>query len=165
MRKSLLIAKLLLGMLLVCLAATPTQANEPEFDALTKHIKQNYQGHQVKIPFLGLARFAVKIIRPAGVKSFKVAIFENLRPRDAAHAPAMSLVMRTNLPDDWQPLLRVRSVEGGEVYVYAKPVGKDIKLLIASINGAEGFVARVKFSPKSLAKWLQKPEIMGISLK
>lgn len=165
MPKSSLVTKLLLCLLLLCLAAPAAQAKEPEFDALTKHIKQNYQGRQVKIPFLGLARFAVKIIRPAGVKSFKVAIFENLQPADAAHAPAMSLVMRANLPVDWQPLLRVRSAEGGEVYVYARPAGKDIKLLIASINGPDAFVARVKFSPKSLAKWLQKPEIMGISLQ
>jgi hypothetical protein len=150
-------------------AATPAaRADEPEFDALTNYIKQNYQGKRIKIPFLGLGRFFVKIVRPAGVKSFKLAVFENVRlNHSAANAAAhpLNLMMREVLDPAWQPLIRVRNREGQQMYVYARETGKDIKLLIASIDNEEAFVLRLKFSPTALAKWLQNPEIMGIPLK
>ena len=159
---------LLLLLFVFCLAAAPrVQADEPEFDALANYIKQNYQGQRVKIPFLGLGRFLVKVIRPAGVKSFKLIVFEKVRLNhaDAAATHPLNLMMREVLDPAWQPLVRVRNRDGQQMYVYAREAGKDIKLLIASIDNEEAFVVRVKFSPQSLAKWMQNPEIMGISLK
>ena len=160
---SLLLA-FILGSLCLCAAAVPARADEPEFDALTKYIQKNYQAKRVKIPFLGLARFAVKIIRPAGVKSFKLATFKDIQYADSTPGVALNLLMREVLSEDWQPLLRIRAQTGEQMYVYARPVGKDIKVLLASIDKEEAFVAHIKFSPKALAKWMQNPQIMGVSL-
>ena len=163
------VALLLLLFVFGFAAAPPARADEPEFDALANYIKQNYQGKKVSIPFLGLGRFFVKIIRPAGVKSFKLAIFENVRLNHTEAATAathpLNLMMRQVLDPAWQPLVRVRNRDGQQMYVYAREAGKDIKLLIASIDNEEAFVVRLKFSPESLAKWMQDPQIMGISLK
>jgi hypothetical protein len=158
---ALLLAVLLCG-------APAVRADEPEFDALANYIKQNYQAKRVSIPFMWLGRFAVKIIRPAGVKSFKFAMFENVKLERGAASDAthpLNLMMREVLSEDWQPLVRVRTREGQQMYVYAREAGKDIKVLIASIDNDEAFVARVKFNPVSLAKWLQDPQIMGVSLR
>src|SRR5262249_57651269 len=56
------------------------------FKDVVKHIETNYGAKKVRIPFLGLANFAVKLIRPAGVKGFKLAVFEdqNFSARDGA---------------------------------------------------------------------------------
>lgn len=164
-RPALLLLAFILSSLFVCAATVPARADEPEFDALTNYIQKNYQAKRVKVPFLGLARFAVKIIRPAGVKSFKLATFKNLQHTNAAPDTAARWLMREVLPEEWQPLVRVRADTGEEVYVYARPVGKDIKVLLASIDKDEAFVARVRFSPQALAKWMQDPKIMSISLR
>jgi hypothetical protein len=158
-------------LLVFCFAAAPVtaRADEPEFDALANYIKQNYQGKRVSIPFLGLGRFLVKVIRPAGVKSFKLAVFENVQLNHSSAVSSakhpLNLMMREVLSPEWQPLIRVRTREGQQMHVYAREAGKDIKLLIASIDNEEAFVARVKFNPQSLAKWMQNPQIMGLSLK
>lgn len=55
-------------------ASQTARADDPEFDAIAKHLKLRYNAKRIHIPFLGLANFFVKIIKPAGVKSFKVAI-------------------------------------------------------------------------------------------
>ena len=47
------------------------------FKDVVKHIETNYGAKKVRIPFLGLANFAVKLVRPAGVKGFKLAVFED----------------------------------------------------------------------------------------
>jgi hypothetical protein len=148
------------------LAATPqvARADDPEFDAITKHLKLFYQARRVSIPFLGLANFFVKIVRPAGVKSFKVAIFEDLNFTQGKMDTELGAIMRNALSPEWQPLVRVRSRDGEQVYVYAREAGDNIKLMVVTIDRSEAVVARVKLSPKRLSEFLNNPKILGVSV-
>src|SRR3982751_485447 len=74
-------------------ASQTARANDPEFDAITNHLKLHYNAKRVHIPFLGLANFFVKIIKPAGVKSFKVAIFQDLNFVSSETGSELGLVM------------------------------------------------------------------------
>lgn len=150
---------------LLCCVYQPARAGDREFDPIVKHIKAQYRAKQRRIPFFGLARFAVKMIRPAGVKSIKVAIFEELSGAPAAGDHALALVIGNSLGANWQPLARVRSKGGEQTYVYARDAGSNIKLLVVSISGSEAVVARVKLNSDALAKWLNNPSVMGFSLK
>lgn len=141
------------------------RADDPEFDAITKHLKQRFNAKRVSIPFLGLANFFVRIVRPAGVKSFKVAIFEDLNLGAGQSDAGLALVMRGALSPEWQPLVRTRSREGGQVYVYAREAGENIKLMVVTIDRTDAVIARVKLSPKRLSEFLQDPKILGISIK
>jgi hypothetical protein len=146
-------------------ATTPSaRADDPEFDAITKHLKLFYQARRVSIPFLGLANFFVKIVRPAGVKSFKVAIFEDLNFTPGKTDAELGAIMRSALSPEWQPLVRIRSRDGEQVYVYAREAGENIKLLVVTIDRSDAVVARVKLSPKQLSEFLNKPKILGISV-
>jgi hypothetical protein len=145
--------------------ATQTARADAEFDAITNHIKQHFNGKRVSIPFLGLANFFVKIVRPAGVKSFKVAIFENLNFTPGSTDAELSLVMRNALSVEWQPLVRTRSHDGEQVYVYAREAGENIKLMVVTIDHTDAVVARVKVSPKKLSEFLNNPKILGISVR
>lgn len=163
-RKRWLIYTLVLATLLSLSVAT-ARAEDREFKAITTHLKARYKAKRKGIPFLGLASFAVKLIRPAGVKSIKVAIFEDLDSSGNINHAELNTVIRQALDEEWQPLVRVYSRKAGEqVFVYARNEGNDIKLMVVSLQQTDAFIARVKVSPATLAKWMEKPEILGISL-
>lgn len=146
---------------------TTAHAKDNPFDAIAKHLKSQYKAKRRKIPFMGLANFAVKIIRPAGVKSIKVAIFEELDHASAAATAnnELNLIMRNALSPEWRPLVRVRSRDGGQTYVYATEEGKSVKLMVVNIARDEAVIARVKVNPEKLKDFLENPRILGISLK
>jgi hypothetical protein len=155
---------LVIAATIVSVAAPAARADDPEFDAITKHIKLVYKAKRVSIPFLGFANFFVKIVRPAGVKSFKVAIFENLNFAPGSSATELGLVMRNALSPEWNSLLRIRSRDGEQVYIYAREAGENIKLMVVTIDRTDAVVARVKVSPKRLSEFLSNPKILGISV-
>lgn len=140
-------------------------AKDPEFDAIAKHLKTQYRAKRRKIPFMGLAKFAVQIIRPAGVKSIKVAIFEELSHAPAAGNNELNALMRSALSPEWLPLVRFRSRDGEQMYVYAREDGESVKLMVVQIDGEDAFVARVKINPEKLKEFLENPKVLGISLK
>lgn len=162
-RKRLLISFALL-LFVFALTAPTANAKDKEFDAIVKHLKTKYQAKKVKIPFLWVARFAVKIVRPAGVKSFDITLFEKLQFSRATLDEEMQSAMRNSLSADWSPILRIRSKEGEQVYMYMREEGKDVKIMFVTIDKDEAAVIRAKFNPDKLAEFINNPKIFGISL-
>ena len=70
MRKQLVLASLLF-LLSMTFAAPQVAAKPSEYDKIVRHLKTKYKAKKVNIPFMWFARFAVSVVRPAGVKSFK----------------------------------------------------------------------------------------------
>jgi hypothetical protein len=165
-RKLLIHALAILVITAVLFSATApaARADDREFDAITRHLKQFYKARRVSIPFLGLANFFVRIVRPAGVKSFKVAIFEDLNLTAGKTSAELGTVMRNALSPEWQPLVRVRSRGGEQTHVYAREDGENIKLMVVTIDRSDAVVARVKLSPRRLGEFLSNPKILGISI-
>ncbi|NNF00972.1 MAG: hypothetical protein HKN25_18290 [Pyrinomonadaceae bacterium] len=148
-----------------CALFTPhAEARGKEFDAVCKHIKTRYKAKKVKIPFMWLARAAVGIVRPAGVKSFKVTIFRNLDfSSDTLHSE-MKTVMSNAFSPDWSPILRIRSRHGEQIYMNMRESGKNVKILAVKIERDEAIVVRAKFNPDKLVKFMENPKIFGIAL-
>lgn len=163
-RKAFLFALMIVFLLAPALTV---HAKGKGFKDVVKHIETNYRAKKTRIPFLGLANFAVKVIRPAGVKGFKLAVFEDQglasRPELAA---SFGSVMREAYNKDWMPLVQINSRRGGNnrVYIYAKYSGKDVEFALASFEEREAVVLQVKFNPDAAARFLENPKIMGISL-
>ncbi|HST53106.1 MAG TPA: hypothetical protein VLJ61_13945 [Pyrinomonadaceae bacterium] len=145
---------------LLCLAAAPAFAKDNDFDAVVKSVKVNCGGKKMHVPFLGLAGFATKLVRPAGVKSFKLAMFESVKVGDA-HALGEDL--RRALGEGWSPLVRARTRDG-QAYVYYRESGDDLKLIVVVLGDGQATVARVRLNPQALAKFAEDPQILGISL-
>lgn len=141
------------------------QAKGKGFKDLVKHFETTYRARKTRIPLLGLANFAVKVIRPAGVKSFKLAVFENqdFNPR-AGVEPFEA--MRDAYGNDWQPLVQVTSKRGGynHVMIYSRCEGKDVQFALLSLEEHEAVVLEVRFNPDAAVRFLDNPKIMGISL-
>src|SRR5262245_5606337 len=85
------------------------------FNGVVKHIETNYRAKKTKIPLLGLANFAVKIVRPAGVKGFKLAVFQDqdFAPREG-ETSFVSVMREAYTPEKgWKPLVQVNSKRDG----------------------------------------------------
>ncbi|MCA1639203.1 MAG: DUF4252 domain-containing protein [Acidobacteria bacterium] len=106
----------------------------------------------------------MKVVRPAGVKSFSITMFENLQFSRATLDEEMQSAMRNSLSADWSPILRVRSREGEQVYMYMREEGNSVKIMLVTIDKNQAAVIRAKFNPEKLADFVNNPKIFGISL-
>lgn len=163
-RKKLLFA-LALGVLVFTFAATPLQAKGgDEYDRVVNHLKTKYKAKKVKIPFMWLARMAVGVVRPAGVKSFNITLFDKLQFSRATLDAEMNAALKDSLGPEWSPILRVRSQEGDQVYVNMREEGKSVRMMMVTISKEGAAVIRARFSPEKLAEFINDPKILGISL-
>jgi len=136
-----------------------------DFGMIVHNIEKHYHAKQRKIRFMGLAGFAVKMIHPAGVKNFKVAVFDEQdfavgeRDREFERAVAGSLNSK------WKPIVRSSDRgSGNRTYVYTHQSGNDIEMLTVTISPRLAVVAQAKVNPDAMARFIDKPEILGISL-
>jgi hypothetical protein len=136
-----------------------------EYEKIVRHLKTNYRAKKVKVPFLWLARMAVSVARPAGVKSFSVTLFEDLKFSSDTLDKEMQSAMRNSFGTDWSPILRVRSRSGQQAYVYMREAGtKAVRIAAVVIDKENATVVRATFSPDKLAEFINDPSIFGISL-
>ena len=162
-RKKIIIALTLLTFAFT-FAAPKADAKGGEYKAVVKHLKTKYQAKKVKIPFMWLARFAVSVARPAGVKSFSVTIFEDLKFSRETLDEEMQLAMKNSFGDDWTSILRVRSRTGEQVYMYMREAGKSVKIAVVTIDKKDAAIIRATVNPNKLAGFINNPKIFGISL-
>src|SRR5438552_18708207 len=111
-----------------------------------------------------LARFAVSIARPAGVKSFSVTLFEDLKFSKETLDKEMRTVLKSSFDADWNPIFRARTAEGQQAYMYMREDGKNVKLALITIEKETAAVIRATFSPEKLAEFINDPKIFGINL-
>jgi hypothetical protein len=164
MRKQILIAAAFL-FLLLSLNAPAAYAKGGEYGQIVRHLKTKYRAKKVKIPFMWLARFAVSVARPAGVKSFSVTIFEDLKFSKETLDTEMQAAMRDSFGAEWSSILRVRSRTGEQVYMYMRDAGKDsVKISLVTISDKQAAVIRATINPDRLAEFMDNPRIFGISL-
>ncbi len=151
------------ALLLAFIFSSPAAARADDFDAVVRNVRAACGGKQVRIPFLGLARFATRFARPAGVKGFKLAVFEGLTsPGDVA---GLGASVRQSLGPQWRPLVRVRSGGGAEqTYVYVRDAGSNLKLMIVTLDGEQATVIRAKVNPEALARFARDPKVLGVRL-
>ena len=160
----ILIAPLLLLFVFTFTAAAAPPAKPSEYELIVRHLKTKYRAKKVKIPFMWLARFAVGIVRPAGVKSFSVTLFEDLKFSRETLDKEMQAALKGSFTADWSPVFRVRSAEGQQAYMYMREHGKSVRIALVTIDKQNAAVIRATFSPEKLAEFINDPKIFGISL-
>ncbi|MGI8787082.1 MAG: hypothetical protein ACR2HG_04880 [Pyrinomonadaceae bacterium] len=144
--------------------APPANAKGGEYKEIVNHLKTKYKAKKVSIPFMFLARFAVSVVRPAGVKSFSVTLFEDLKFSRESLDKEMQTAMRNSFGEDWSPIFHVRSRMGQQAYMYMREAGGNVKITLVTIDKNEAAVIRATFSPERLADFINDPKIFGISL-
>ena len=171
MKKRVLLAFLLLLLSVTIVApsaaAKTRSAGKPsEYELIVRHLKSRYRAKKVNIPFIWLARFAVSVVRPAGVKSFSVTLFQDLKFSAESLDKEMQVAMRNSFASSgWSSILRARSAGGQQAYMYMRESGKNVKIAMVAIDKENAAVIRATFSPERLAEFINDPKLFGISLK
>jgi hypothetical protein len=156
-------ARLLAALALAALFCAPASAKGDDFKSVVRNVRAACGGKKVRMPFLGLANFATRFVRPAGVKSFKLAVFEDLTM--GGDVTGLGAAVGRSLGPEWRVLLRVRADRGAEqTYVYVRDAGHDLKLMVVILDGEQATVVQAKVSPEALARFAQDPKLLGVSL-
>ena len=165
-----LLAQFIIALVLLAMTSATVFADKKEDDksysSVVKYMKSNYKARgQGTFGMVTFARFLVKVIRPAGVKNFKISMLRDLQFTSKRVDADLGTFIRNNVHTDWQSLTQVVSRrENQYIYVYFMPEKEHAKFLIVAVQKQEAFVIQFKFEPERLAKFLEKPEILGISL-
>jgi hypothetical protein len=163
-----LLTRLSITVVMLTLAPAASLAGDESFSSVVKHIKSNY--HAKQQGFFGammLARFAVKFIKPAGVKNFKAVLLKDL---DYSEAPGpgngqFHSFIRNKIDLRWTPLVQYSSPREKQwTYVYVTREKEDVQLLVVTLQQKDAVVLQAKFSPAKLVEFMNNPQIMGITL-
>ena len=162
--KTKLLLTFAVSLLVFTFAAPAATAKPNEYKAIVQHLKTKYQAKKVNIPFMWLARFAVSVVHPAGVKSFSITLFEKLKFSRDTLDTEMQSALRDSFSAEWTPILRIRSRDGEQVYMYMREAGRNMRITLVTIDKDEAAVIRATFDPDKLAEFINNPKIFGISL-
>ena len=148
--------KRLLAVLLVLAVTVPMYA---DFGAVARAIDAEKGVKKVWIPFLGVARLAVRLVHPEGVRDFQLATFEGTDNVDPAR---LQQLMQEKLGKGFVPLVRVWSKKGGKKaewsFIYVRPRGGDrIELVILAHDDEDTALVRVDVDAAVLARHLDEP--------
>jgi hypothetical protein len=162
-KRTILFASLPL-LLVLAFWVPAANAKTGEYDLIVHHLKSKYHAKKVHIPFMWLARAAVNVVRPAGVKSFNVTLFQDLKFAGDTVDTEMQSAMRSSFGSDWSSVFHVHSRDGQQAYMYMRDNGKDVKLTVVTIEKTEAVLIRATISPDKLTEFISDPKIFGISL-
>ena len=126
-----------------------------DFTRIVHHIEANYHVHRNHRWAMGFAGMVVRFWHVAGVKNFKGAIFEDQHLENRATDQKLDEIVLRAGQSGWQPMVKSYSRRTGEhAFVYAKPEGHDLKLLVVSVEPHEAAVIQVKVDPDKLNDFL-----------
>src|SRR5262245_40380122 len=159
------ITRVIIAAALLGLSEAAALAGEDPYGRLVKNLETNYHARRTSVPFMGLANFVLKFWHPAGVKSVKLSVFNDLAPAGDATSPSFDAALKVAAGSDWRPVVRVYSQADQQwVYIYLLEEGRDVKILVATHGRREGVIAQVKFDPDKLAEFIKNPQILGVQV-
>lgn len=142
--------------LLVLAIAAPLHA--AGFKDVARAIDAKRGVSRVWIPFLGLARFAVMMVQPEGVRDFQIAVFQGADKVDPAE---LQKIMHDKIGPQYTPLVKAWSRKGGNrewSFIYARPHGNNrFELVILAHDDEDTALVRVDVNADVLARELNEP--------
>jgi hypothetical protein len=128
-----------------------------DFNAIARTI-DGYRGvKRVWTPGIGLARFFVRVVAPAGVHDFQVAVFEGADDLDPRELHSM---LRSKIEPGFVPLVQVRSQKSGEwnfIYVRPRANSERFEMMLLTHDNDDTVLIRVDVDAEVLARELDHP--------
>jgi hypothetical protein len=145
------------AVILLLFAAVPAHAG---FNEILGDL-QSRLGHTMWIPFFGVVRSVVRIGHPRGVHDLQLAVFEG---KGRIDPQVLDQLMMSRAGRGYSPLVRVRSRREKEAsFIYARPLGENIELLVLTNDGDDTVLVRVVVDPDAVGKYLESdPKSVGL---
>lgn len=142
----------------VALSFSPVDTvHADDFGRIVHHIEASYHVHRNHRFLMGCVGLVVRFWHVGGVKSLKLAIFENQHMDGALGDAKLDEIIQRASRSGWQPMVRSYSRHSSEhSYVYAQPTGKYLKLLVVNVKEDEAEVIQIKVDPVKLDEFLNK---------
>jgi hypothetical protein len=142
---------------------TPGQLRGDDFGKIVHKIEASYHVHRNYRFLMGFARVVVVCTGHfTGLKGFKMALFEDQHLLSANPDSGLDDVVQSAGEHGWQSIVKSYSRRGNEhAHIYARPEGKDLKLLIVSVESNEAVVVQVKINPAKLARFMDEHDVGG----
>lgn len=140
------------ALLLLAVAALPLHA---DFASIARAIDAQKGVKRIWIPFLSIARVAVRMIEPQGVHDFQLATFEGADDLDPR---TLHEIIRTKAGAGFVPLVRVWSRKSSEwSFIYARPSARAdrLELMILAHDDGDTVLVRVDVDPTIVARELK----------
>src|SRR5215813_11853714 len=163
-RRRLFSSIIILSFILLCAGVNLAKSKPREYEAIVQHLKTKYQAKKVNLFFMWMARAVVSVAKPAGVKSFSLTVFRSLKFSRESVDNEMQAVMRSSYGPEWSSIFHIRSRTGQQAYMYMAEAGKNVKVVVVTIDTETAAVIRATFSPDKVAEFINDPKIFGISL-
>jgi hypothetical protein len=141
----------------VALSLAPDLVYADDFGRIVHHIEASYHVHRNYRFLFGFAGMVVRCWHVAGVKSMKMAYFENQHLDGTDTDKKLDEIVARAGRSGWQPMVRSASHRTGEhVYIYSQNTGQDLKLLVVNVEPNEAEVIQVKLDPKRLEEFIDE---------
>ena len=137
------------AVILLLFAAVPAHAG---FNEILGDLEGRL-GHTMWIPFFGVVRSVVRIGHPRGVHDLQLAVFEG---KGRVDPQVLDQLMSARAGRGYSPLVRVNSRRERESsFIYARPLGNNIELLVLTNDGDDTVLVRVVVDPDAVGKYLE----------
>ena len=139
------------ALLLLTTVALPLHA---DFASIARAIDAQHGVKRIWIPFLSIARIAIRVVQPEGVHDFQLATFEGTSGVDPR---ALRDIMRRKVEKGFVPLVQVWSKKSNEFsFIYARPSGRDrLELMILAHDAADTVLVRLEVDANVVARELR----------
>jgi hypothetical protein len=130
-----------------------------DFGRIVHHIEASYHVHRNYRFLFGFAGMVVRCWHVGGVKSLKMAYFENQHLEGTDTDNELDEIIAHAGESGWRPVVRSVSRRSGEhVYIYAQDAdaGKNLKVLVVNVEPNEAEVIQVKVDPKKLEQFIDE---------
>jgi hypothetical protein len=133
------------------------QAAGDDFNDIVHHIEAEYHVHR-SYPFLmAFAGFVAKCSHVAGVKGFKMALFEDQTLPGIELDRRLDEIVQSAGRSGWQPLIKSVSRRTGEHdYIYVRGNSKDLTMLMVDVERKEAAVLEVRINADKLSQFINE---------
>src|SRR6201981_1461071 len=129
----------------------PQQGYADDFGRIVEHIESRYHVHQQHNLLSDLAGVVAHLGHSAGIKDFKIALFEDERLSQTDGDTKLDEIVQSSIQSGFRPLVQSYSRRSGEhTYIYAQAGGTDLKLLIVNMEPGEAAVIQMTVNPDKL---------------
>lgn len=128
----------------------PVLLQASEFDWMVREFSRETGMKPTHIPFFGLAKFVVAVGHPGGTSELNLAVFENAD----LDSSRFSHITDSAVGSSWKPMIRTRSKSGESTNIYARPSGKEMRVLIATLDHSDATFVEVRVEPEALMRFV-----------